>query len=123
MNLADIIRQASMNVAPSEEGTGVPFASAHKPLECGNAIRLEMFLSPEQANNLLKALVHGQQSLLTLTEASAFLRVRATTVAKLANEGQIPAALVDGKWRFQRHELQSWLDAGAERAQQENHVA
>lgn len=123
MNLADIIRQASMNEAPSEQGSGIGGPSGTVPPECASAIRLEMFLSPEQANNLLKALVHGQHSLLTLTEASQFLRVRATTVAKLANEGQIPAALIDGKWRFQRHELQGWLDAGAERASQENHVA
>lgn len=123
MNLADIIRQASQTEHPSEQGAVPGNGNPSPPADLGSAIRLEMFLSPEQANNLLKAIVHGQQSLLTLTEASQFLRVRATTVARLANEGLIPAALIDGKWRFQRHELQEWLDAGAERAHQNNHVA
>jgi excisionase family DNA binding protein len=120
VNFADVIRQANLNSPPSMDGTAGPEAA---PGGWGNVVRLELFLTPEQANVLLRALVNSQHTLLTLTEASQFLRVRSATLARLAAEGHIPAAQIDGKWRFQRHELENWLAAGAERAQEEAHVA
>jgi excisionase family DNA binding protein len=122
MNLADVIRQASLNAPASMDGTAGP---EPEPVHgaWANVVRLELFLTPEQANGLLASLIQSQQSLLTLTEASKFLRVRSATLARLAASGQIPAAQIDGSWRFQRHELEAWLASGAERAQEEPHVA
>jgi excisionase family DNA binding protein len=46
---------------------------------------------------------------LTLAEASRYLRLRKTVVEKHAKQGLIPARLVDGEWRFLRAALDDWL--------------
>lgn len=75
----------------------------------GNVVRLEIFMSPEQMSGMLKAIMAGQHSVMTLREAAAYLRVSVSTLEKLANEGEIPAVEIEGRWRFPRTHLDDWL--------------
>ncbi|NUL81416.1 MAG: helix-turn-helix domain-containing protein [Armatimonadetes bacterium] len=46
---------------------------------------------------------------MTLTEASRFLRLRTGQVSALAQNGSLPAFQVDGKWRFMKSALEEWM--------------
>jgi excisionase family DNA binding protein len=51
-------------------------------------------------------------SVLTLTEAAAFLKIGAKTVERLARENKIPAKKVGGRiWRFSEDKLKAWLES------------
>ncbi len=75
----------------------------------GNVVRLEMFLNNEQMTSMLKALMAGQHSILTLREAAAFLRIAPSRLLELAETGEVPGILLDGRWRFPRHSLDEWI--------------
>ena len=75
----------------------------------GNAVRLELFLSGEQMSAMLKAIMAGQHSVLTLREAASYLRVTPSTLEKWAEDGEIPAVDIDGRWRFPKNNLDEWL--------------
>lgn len=76
----------------------------------GNVVRLELFLSPEQLNQLFRALVATQHGMLTLREAAQYLRVHPATVEQMAQEGHIPALMIEGRWRFPKSSLDEWLN-------------
>lgn len=130
MNLADAIRMAASEAVvtpthvlreahtPHAEQSpiqGMPeFATAENMPEppqvtAGNVIRLEMFLNSEQMTTMLKALMAGQHSIMTLREAAAFLRIAPTRLLELAETGEVPGILLDGRWRFPRHSLDEWI--------------
>lgn len=46
---------------------------------------------------------------LTIREASQFLRIGKTTLYKLARKEEIPARKVGREWRFVKSELIRWL--------------
>lgn len=46
---------------------------------------------------------------LNAEEASAWLRIPKTTLYKLCNDGELPAAKVGRHWRFHRETLEKWL--------------
>jgi excisionase family DNA binding protein len=75
----------------------------------GSVVRLELFLSPEQLSGLFRAVVGVQHTVMTLREAANYLRVPAGSLEQMAQDGQVPAFLIDGKWRFQRSGLDEWL--------------
>lgn len=72
-------------------------------------IRLEMFLTAEQISALFRSVATSQHSVLTLREAANHLRVSAHTLEDLASSGEVPAFLVDGKWRFPKAGLDEWV--------------
>ena len=139
MNLADAIRQAAHTTgvplpseAPAAEITVVdnpnwtpeaaeaaqPEGQAHEvrvpdqpspAVAGGSVVRLELFLSPEQLSGLFRAVVGVQHTVMTLREAANYLRVPAGALEQMAQEGNVPAFLIDGKWRFQRAGLDEWL--------------
>jgi excisionase family DNA binding protein len=137
MNLADAIRQAATstgiplpaetqaaeitvvenpNWAPeAEQQPAGPSVEARVPdqpspaIAGGSVVRLELFLSPEQLTGLFRAIVGVQHTVMTLREAATYLRVPAGSLEQMAQEGQVPAFLIDGKWRFQRSGLDEWL--------------
>lgn len=76
----------------------------------GNVVRLELFLSPEQLNQLFRALVATQHGMLTLREAAQYLRVHPNTVEQMALEGSIPGLQIEGRWRFPKSSLDEWLN-------------
>lgn len=133
MNLADAIRAAA-------QGGGVPlvsevptafqpkgesvaqgpeaYVSQSAPPEApspavigGNVVRIELFMSAEQTTNMLRAIMIGQHTILTLAEAAHYLRIRPQTLSRLAEEGEIQGVEIDGKWRFPKNHLDEWIYA------------
>lgn len=86
----------------------IPIAPEHSTMP-GNAIRLEIFLSGEQMTGMLKAIMTGQHTVLTLREAASYLRISSNTLLKLAEEGEIPAVEIDGRYRFPKSNLDDWM--------------
>jgi excisionase family DNA binding protein len=126
MNLADAIRQAAQHPMPVVTSTAqeVVISPALKEVEIvneqtytapentmpSNTVRLELVLTPEQLSNLLRAIVAGQHSVMTLREAASYLRLPGTVVDQLASEGKLPALSIDGKWRFTHSALDEWMN-------------
>lgn len=81
----------------------------HAAVQSGNVVRLELFLSAEQMSGLLRAIMAGQHSVLTLREAATYLRISTSTLERLAEEGEIPGVQIDGRWRFPKPNLDDWL--------------
>jgi len=54
---------------------------------------------------------HQSQSdeVLNADEASAWLKIPKSTLYKLCNDGDLPAAKVGRHWRFHRVTLEQWL--------------
>lgn len=75
----------------------------------GNVVRLELFLTAEQMSSLFRNVVANQHTVMTQREAAGYLRIPATTLEQMANDGEIPAFQIDGKWRFSRSGLDEWL--------------
>jgi excisionase family DNA binding protein len=131
MNLADAIRLAAADpVQTVSEKPAAPAYAVHEMpatekspeaevmadgapepphVTSGNVVRLEMFLSNEQMSTMLKALMVGQHSILTLREAATFLRVSPNHLLELAESGEVPGLLLDGRWRFPRQTLEEWI--------------
>jgi len=79
------------------------------PFGAGNAVRFEIFLSPDQLSCLFRALVATQHSMLTLREAAHYLRIPSSTLELLAAESKIPALHIDGRWRFPKSGIDEWI--------------
>jgi len=148
MNLADAIRQATQK-GPVPEPTSPEYDElaeemlsqlaevedvvledpAELPLHPspqvygGNVVRLELFLAPEQLNALFRAAVAHHHSMMTLREAAAYLRVHTATLETMAQEGKIPALLVDGKWRFLKSSIDEWVSLQRYRPEERTHAA
>ena len=48
--------------------------------------------------------------ILTLPEVAELLKVAEKTVYKMAQKGRLPAFKVGGQWRFQRVDIDSWIE-------------
>lgn len=94
--------------ARTSEQVSVPQAPT-VPGTPGSVVRLELFLTPEQLSGLFRAVVANQHTVMTLREAASYLRVSASRLEEMAQEGDIPAFLIDGKWRFPRNSVDEWL--------------
>lgn len=136
MNFADALRQAKHNAGdpvlpdalPPQEPVINQRPNVEEPLDMsqlntnqelsgstpnGSVVRLELFLTPEQLSGLFRAVVAAQHSVMTLREAANHVRVPAHVLEELAREGEIPAFLVDGKWRFPRAGVDEWMNMQA----------
>ena len=89
----------------------------------GNAVRLELFLSGEQMTAMLRAIMAGQHSVLTLREAAAYLRVSPSTLEKLVESDEIPGVEIDGRWRFPKLNLDEWLLEKLHKSKEKNDAA
>jgi excisionase family DNA binding protein len=49
------------------------------------------------------------QRLLTIEEVAAYMQVSRFTVYRLAKGHSIPASKVGRQWRFQREEIERWM--------------
>jgi excisionase family DNA binding protein len=47
---------------------------------------------------------------MTVRDVAALLNVDEKTIYRLVNKGDIPGFKVLGSWRFQRHDLELWID-------------
>lgn len=48
---------------------------------------------------------------LTIEEASKYLRIPLSTLYKLAQDGKIPCQKVGRHWRFRKETIDQWLDS------------
>lgn len=136
MNLADAIRQAAQQPTPRAETqvftsgvdtiavpvtevavdavTSQPVHIPEPPqVSTGNVVRLELFLNPEQLSNLFRAISATQHSMMTLRETASYLRVNPGVLEQMAQDGEIPAFNIDGRWRFPKHGVDEWLTVQA----------
>ncbi len=119
MNLADAIRRAAQSDPPPAPEPYVPQPSAavgsfavQADEETGTnkqLVRFECLLTSEQLCDVLGRIVQTMHPVMTLTEASRFLRLRTGQVSALAQNGSLPAFQVDGKWRFMKSALEEWM--------------
>jgi len=49
------------------------------------------------------------ESVMTIDELSAYLKVAKSTLYKLAQQGKLPAQKVGRHWRFHREAVDTWL--------------
>lgn len=122
---ADMLNAAAAAAAAA----AATFDSGPEPVNAmplsGNAVRLELFLTPEQMNLMLRAVMASHHSVMTLREAAAYLRLPAGSLERMAQDHEVPAFVIDGRWRFPKPALDEWLairamggdfgDAGEER--------
>lgn len=137
MNLADAIRNAALSAKPApderrevappvEHRTLVPDAPVPMPENTEelhsstSTVRLELTLTADQMNVLLRALMDGHHSVLTMREAATHLRLTSSTLERLAESGEIPAMRIDGRWRFPKIALDEWLLAQTYKHEREN---
>lgn len=98
---------AAAAAAQFDQGTGfLEPMSGHIPQ---NAVRLELFLTPEQMNLMLRAVMTSHHSVMTLREAAAYLRMTTGTLERMAQDHEVPAFVIDGRWRFPKPALDEWL--------------
>jgi excisionase family DNA binding protein len=95
----------------------------HQAASGGNAVRLEIFLNGEQMAGMLKAIMAGQHSVLTVREAASYLRISPKTIERLAEEGEIPVVEIDGRYRFPKSNLDDWLASQSAENEEEKDVA
>ena len=57
---------------------------------------------------------------LTVREVAAFLSVDEKTIYRLVTKGDIPGFKVLGSWRFQRHDLEQWIQVKKDAARLSN---
>ncbi|MBK8067116.1 MAG: helix-turn-helix domain-containing protein [Rhodanobacteraceae bacterium] len=48
---------------------------------------------------------------MTVREVATFLNVDEKTIYRLAQKGELPGFKVAGAWRFQRADIQRWIDS------------
>ena len=72
-------------------------------------VKFELYLSPEQLTGLFKGVVTTQHSVMTLSETARYLRIPGRKLQEMAQLEQIPAFLINGKWRFARNSVDEWL--------------
>ena len=51
------------------------------------------------------------ESAMTVREVDAYLSVAEKTIYRLAQKGELPGFKVAGEWRFQRKDLDLWIEA------------
>jgi excisionase family DNA binding protein len=84
-----------------------------------HAVRIDLVLSPEQLSALFRGVAEAERSVLTNREAAHYLRIPGRKLQEMAELGQIPAFLIDGKWRFSRNSVDEWLTKQSARKEME----
>jgi two-component system response regulator (stage 0 sporulation protein F) len=59
---------------------------------------------------------------LTITEVSTYLKLPEETVYKYARSGKIPASKVGRYWRFERNQIDRWVDQNSNRGNRDLHI-
>lgn len=109
--------------AALEYGVHASGAEPGQGLGTGQVVRLELYLSPEQLKSLFAAIVGSQHTILTVREAATYLRVQPSVLEQMAEENQVPAVSIDGRWRFPKSGLDEWLILQSYRSGGERDVA
>jgi len=56
----------------------------------------------------------SSESVMTIDELSAYLKIAKSTLYKLAQEGKLPGQKVGRHWRFRKETIDKWLDENRE---------
>jgi len=56
---------------------------------------------------------------MTVREVAAYLNVAEKTIYRLAQKGELPGFKVAGAWRFQRQDLDHWIETQKEAAKRQ----
>jgi excisionase family DNA binding protein len=88
-----------------------PFEPAPEaPLQLpSHLVRIELFLTAEQSQQLLKQALGSQRAILNSREVAQLLRTTSANVERLASEGKLPAFRLDESWRFSKSVLDDWM--------------
>jgi len=114
MNLVDAIRlttEGPLMPSVAVEAPSTPEAGA-PPIRVfaeKNFVRLELFLSPDQIQALLKDSVGAHRAIMTVSEVAHLLRTTSKKVEHLAEDGQLPGFKLDDAWRFKRSVIEEWI--------------
>ena len=60
---------------------------------------------------------HIVETAMTVRDVAAFLNVDEKTIYRLAQKGDLPGFKVLGSWRFQKSDLESWIQERKKAAQ------
>ena len=66
-------------------------------------------------------MVNELPQVLTIYEASDYLRIPLSSLYKLAQEGKIPCQKVGRHWRFRKETIDRWLDQSTEKSINNKH--
>lgn len=124
MNLVDAIRKTSSHHhAPAVTETfstgGHESHAHHKEVSMSHSqhfVRIELFLSPDQIQHLLKDSIGAQRTIMTAHEVALLLRTTTKNVEHLAEEGKLPGFLLENAWRFNRETIDEWVSAHSNQA-------
>jgi len=125
LKLVDAIRKAT-NEGPHivPQGTETPAAPqpeptkgfvensesfAFSPQPGTNLVRLELFLSEEQIQMLLRGALSTHRSVMTVKEVANYLRLTVKAVEEMAVDGRLPAFRVNDSWRFLKAAVDDWM--------------
>lgn len=114
------MEQKKTNPTPEKAVPNVPISGATQvnepvgvnpavPAAGGSVVRLELFLTPEQMNQMLRGILNGAHTVMTLREAAQYLRMSQESLVQLAEAGEIAGFIVENKWRFPRHSVDEWM--------------
>ena len=131
MNLVDAIRMAGAKTndevrstssesvvnselrTPSSELALAPIPDPQSPNPempmQSNFVRIELFLSPDQIQGLLKETVGSHRTIMTVREVAHLLRTTSHNVERLAEEGKLPGFQLDDSWRFHKSAIDEWM--------------
>ncbi len=62
------------------------------------------------------------EELMTVKELSLYIRVNMITIFKLARKGEIPAVETDGSWRFEKKQIDEWMESRLEPGKEEGEI-
>ena len=51
----------------------------------------------------------GTDRWLTLDELAGYLKLSRSKLYRMAQDGEVPASKVASQWRFNRHEIDTWM--------------
>lgn len=86
-------------------------------------VRFEIRLEAEDLSMVLRQVMARKHGVLTLREAAAFLRITPHALTELAEKNEVPAIMLDGRWRFPKTALNEWLEAHSRAQENDIHVA
>lgn len=96
------------NTMDEQPRTATPASDEHTG---AGTVKLELTLTHEQMDAVLRVVIDGHRNVLTLREAASYLRMHGAELQALAESGQVPAFLLEGKWRFPKPALDEWVTA------------
>jgi excisionase family DNA binding protein len=109
-----IVPQDTAEHASAPTGTASTFVEnsesyAFSPQPGTNLVRLELFLSEEQIQMLLRGALSTHRSVMTVKEVANYLRLTVKAVEEMAVDGRLPAFRVSNSWRFLKAAVDDWM--------------